>query len=171
MELPARHHRSSHFQKYSLCVVPKQPAKQSGHQTARCNSQQYQTATPVPKGPSQQEVQCVNLLDTQCVRIATVRIAHRNPKLSSKSCQALERCILFGLCWTSQRWSTKAKSGQAQGRNAEPLVGGGSGSRQLLWDMEKSLANSTSRELVAHNFMILRELKTSYWHDSQIHIL
>ena len=172
-ELPARHQqpRSSHFQKYSLCVVPKQPAKQSGHQTARCNSQQYHTATPVPKGPSQQEVQCVNLLDTQCVRIATVTIAHRTPKLSSKSCQALERCILFGLCWTSQRWSTKAKSGQAQGRNAEPLVGGGSGSRQLLWDMAKSLANPTSRELVAHNFTILRELKTSHWHDSQIHIL
>ena len=152
----------------------------------------------------------MNLLDTQHVRTATARIAHRTPELSSKSCQALERCILFGLCWTSQRCSTKANSGQAQGRNAKTLVEGvrvkavalghgkvagqphfqGAAAAKSLQSCltlcnpidgllpgpsVPGILQARTLEWVAisfiHNCMILRELKTSHRHDSQIHIL
>lgn len=114
----------------------------------------------------------MNLLDTQHVGIAIARRARRTPELPSKRCQALERCIL--LVFAGPR-----RGGQPRPRVAKPreemlrlwLGGWVGGSRQWLWDMAKSLANPTSRELVVHNCMILRELKTSHWHDSQIHIL
>lgn len=100
-------------------MVPKKPAKQSGPQTARCNSQQHHSATPDPKRHTQQEIQSVNLLYTQYVRTATARRVHRTPKLSSKSCQAPERFILLGLCCTLEE--VVVKSSQTRGRNAETL--------------------------------------------------
>lgn len=88
-------------------------------------------------------------------------------KLSSKSCQTLERYILLGLCCMLEEEISQGQGWPSPGKKCWDS----GGSRQLLGDVAKSLTNSISGELFSHNCMILRWFKTSHWHDSMRHIL
>lgn len=86
-------------------------------ETAHCNSQLHHSCPHShPKESHPAEIEFANPLDTQHVRIATARIILRTLKLTRKSCQALERCILLGLCYTLQEEVSQGQGWPSPGK-------------------------------------------------------
>lgn len=96
------------------------------------------TAASLPhsclKGSRPAEVEFVNPWDAQHVRIAMARIVHRTLTLSRKSCQALERCILLGLCCIPGPGG-QPRAGVAEPREEMLELCGGIGA--VLWGSAK----------------------------------
>lgn len=74
-----------------------------------------------PKGTQPAEIQLAKILDTQHVRIATARIAHRTLMLSSRRCQTLRGASRWVFAVPLRSRSAKARGSQAQERNTETL--------------------------------------------------